>query len=610
MIVVVVRYDGRYGVMNADGIFKEYRPEEMEKVVQSFVVYAKEDIGKKKKRSTMYVQDLSTIGAAIHKSILKIGFMDMTERNGGNARKMISGGYCYLVGGDMGTWYGMTCVSPYGYENCIYSLDNVVGGVDNRRFLKSYHGGDVLKYLCTCYMKIIGQLTSYCGGTTPMTISAAAWKNWTERTCIYDRNDIYPDASKLDCDLYGITVDEYLRPSYHGGLCLCNAEQKMYENGITLDVNSLYPYICKECWLPVQKPYFWVGEMTDYMKDEIKRGFGMSFVHFSCKFDVKDGYLPFVQIPHDFMRRGVRRTSKVDNKAGVIDESVDMMMTNREYDLFLKHYDVRELKVYDGAFFHVVKGVFSGYVDEYFDLKRSAKLHGDVVMERVYKMMLNGLSGNFAKKRDRINLILDEEGTPISQVNGQVSSKSLIYIGSCITSWAKCMMVELAQQNVDRFLYMDTDSLHLLGQDIPHGIEVGDELGQMKIECKWKRAIFYGEKIYIEEDESGSWEMTYAGVPDEVQRHCEKLMNGFKNLQEYGFEASIETIENCLTDQDFKYTEEVANGTFTPDEVVQSWRVGISRRKDKARAAKDKVVRKKNRLNHDRTVMNKKKSPA
>lgn len=605
MIVVVCRYNGVYGWLDEHGTYNEYTPDEVGLYIKRFLVTACEETKKGGKtiklRSTLYIQDLGLIGPAIHKDILKMGFDDVTDHMPKNGRMSI-GSYYYLISADIGTWYGLNVCNHYGYTNSIYSLENVVGGVTNDSFLEDYKGNSPLQYLCRCHMDIIRQLAAYSGGKAPMTISSCAFHEWSERTSIYDRNDIYKDMSKIECDLYGITADEYLREAYKGGWCYCKAEPKVYRDGITLDVNSLYSYICKYKWFPVGAPVWWVGHMTDFMTKQIEKGFGMSFIHFSCKFTVKSGKLPFIQIPRDFMRRGVLSASKVSNRAGEIDEPVELILTNEEYDLFLEHYDVKELKVYDGVFFHVVRGVFSDYIDEYYELKKSAVKEGSKVKTRLYKMMLNGLSGNFAKKKIRENVILDKDGNLESTAFSETRAKSLIHIGACITSWARCFMVRLAQKNIERFLYCDTDSLHLLGNTMPVGIKVDkSELGAMKIERLWRRAVFYGEKTYIEEDYNRSWEMVYAGVPEEVQKQCENALNGMKYIEYCCFDDGVEMADEDVIrwiDRVKKvYHFEISNGTYSPSKISQNWLLDVTSRVDVRSKAKQKQREAQNLIN-------------
>ena len=77
----------------------------------------------------------------------------------------------------------------------------------------------------------------------------------------------FPDVTQieLDSEIYGKSnVDAYIRKSYRGGWCYLvkGKENKIYTNGTTADVNSLYPSMMHSMSgnrYPVGKPMFWSG---------------------------------------------------------------------------------------------------------------------------------------------------------------------------------------------------------------------------------------------------------------------------------------------------------------------------------------------------------------
>ena len=67
------------------------------------------------------------------------------------------------------------------------------------------------------------------------------------------------------------------------------------------------------------------------------------------------------------------------------------------------------------------------------------------------------------------------------------------------TSWARYITICAAQQNYDRFLYADTDSLHLLGKNLPETLEVDNvKLGAWKLELEFNKARYLRSKCYLE----------------------------------------------------------------------------------------------------------------
>ena len=70
-------------------------------------------------------------------------------------------------------------------------------------------------------------------------------------------------------------------------------------------------------------------------------------------------------------------------------------------------------------------------------------------------------------------------------------------LGVFITAWARDKTIRAAAANHDRFLYADTDSLHLLGTTPPDNLEIhSTRLGAWKIEGTFDRGIFVRAKQY------------------------------------------------------------------------------------------------------------------
>ena len=91
-------------------------------------------------------------------------------------------------------------------------------------------------------------------------------------------------------------------------------------------------------------------------------------------------------------------------------------------------------------------------------------------------------------------------------------------MGCFITAYAREKTIRSAQANYDRFIYADTDSLKLVGYDVPDGLEIHDtRLGAWKDEgdftqSKWIRAKTYMVTV------KGKTKVTCAGMPDDVKK--------------------------------------------------------------------------------------------
>jgi hypothetical protein len=90
-------------------------------------------------------------------------------------------------------------------------------------------------------------------------------------------------------------------------------------------------------------------------------------------------------------------------------------------------------------------------------------------------------------------------------------------LAAYVTSWARYKTITTAQTLYHRFIYADTDSIHLEGDEVPDNIEVhSTRLGAWKHEGTFDRARFLRPKTYSEEME-GVLHVTCAGMPDNVK---------------------------------------------------------------------------------------------
>lgn len=107
-------------------------------------------------------------------------------------------------------------------------------------------------------------------------------------------------------------------------------------------------------------------------------------------------------------------------------------------------------------------------------------------------------------------------------------------MGCFITAWARYKTISAAQSVYDRFMYADTDSIHLLGTEPVPGLEVHPtHLGAWKHETNFDMAKYVRAKTYIEhivqvgEMINGVYTMKdvepynnvlCAGMPDELKK--------------------------------------------------------------------------------------------
>ena len=156
-------------------------------------------------------------------------------------------------------------------------------------------------------------------------------------------------------------------------------------------------------------------------------------------------------------------------------------------------------------------------------------------LRQLAKLMLNSLYGKFAtnpKSRKKIPF-LDEDGVVRYKVT-EPEERDPVYtaMGAFITAYAREKTIRSAQSVYDRFIYADTDSLHLIGYDIPEGLEVHPtHLGAWKNEGCFSDSVFVRAKTYCEVID-GKLKVTCAGMPDNVKEQV--TLENFRSGSTFG----------------------------------------------------------------------------
>lgn len=111
-----------------------------------------------------------------------------------------------------------------------------------------------------------------------------------------------------------------------------------------------------------------------------------------------------------------------------------------------------------------------------------------------------------------------------------------IPVAAFCTAYARRALLRAAGANRSRFVYCDTDSLHLTGTEEPQGIELHDtRLGAWKVEGEFSRARHLRAKTYIW-DLNGKTSVTCAGMPSNIKAACtfDNFRIGFSNMDGNG----------------------------------------------------------------------------
>ena len=280
----------------------------------------------------------------------------------------------------------------------------------------------------------------------------------------------------------------------------------------------MYPGVLKHKLMPYGEPIFFKGE---YKPNPI---YPLYVINFLCEFKLKPGHFPSIQIKKMPARY-------IDNEyLSESDGPTVLTLTNVDYELFIDQYDVKIIEVYCGYMFMGKVGLFDEYIDYWYNVKTESRFSGDTGMEKIAKLMLNSLYGKFGTRKhttphipfldEEKNLVRYKEGKP-EEVKG-----GYIPVATFCTSYARDIIIRGAQACGDRFVYADTDSLHVIGTDPIPGLDIDDKrLGAFKLESKFKRAKFIRQKTYLEVFDNNGKEninIKCAGMPDNIKERLKE----------------------------------------------------------------------------------------
>ena len=423
-------------------------------------------------------------------------------------------------------------------------------------------------------------------GHDKLTIGSCCVAEYKNSLGAYDYNDLFPalDEFTLDKNIYGSSnADEYIRHSYRGGWCYLvkGKENIIRHNGVTADVNSLYPSMMHSQsgnYFPIGKPYFWSGNI---IPDEAIGENKYYFLRIKTRFYIKENMLPFIQIKGNHLYKGTESltTSDVLDKNGnynryykdingnIKDTAQIMTVTMTDYKLMLKHYELVDFEILDGCWFYSDIGIFDNYINHYAEIKMNSK--GAKRTEA--KLFLNNLYGKLASSSNssfKVAYVKEDESIGFYIVPASNKKVGHIATGSAITSYARNFTITAAQKNyygVDKagFIYADTDSIHCdLPADKIKGITVDPvKFCCWKLESSWDTAIFTRQKTYIEHithndlipvDEPYN-DIKCAGMPQKCKDLFNKSMQGYKVKESDDYtQSELKFLETKRDYNDFK----------------------------------------------------------
>lgn len=342
----------------------------------------------------------------------------------------------------------------------------------------------------------------------------------------------------IEPKVYGVdNAGEYIRRSYRGGWCYLvkGKENTLYKNGVTADVNSLYPSMMSSesgNTYPIGNPTFWSG---NYIPEEAFKKF--YFVRIKTRFYLKEGKLPTIQIKSSLLYKATEmlETSDVyyngkyykyvlNSNNEQVPARVELTLTMMDFELMKEHYNLEDFEILDGCYFDQAIGIFDDYIEKY----KKIKMENKGAKRELAKLFLNNLYGKMASStQSDFKVAYEKEDHTLGffQVSADEKLPGYIPVGSAITSYARCFTIRAAQANYHGkqkpgFIYADTDSIHC---DLPEpklqGIKIHPKnFNCWDIESHWDEGLFIRQKTYLE-IENGKYNLKCAGMPE----NCKEL---------------------------------------------------------------------------------------
>lgn len=352
------------------------------------------------------------------------------------------------------------------------------------------------------------------------TLSASVWKIFLknmpvcgspkrlagESRCLLGKNfdSWFPELDSIE--------NSILREAYFGGLCRINPKLRAREiqiPGRVYDNNSMYPSILVEELLPYGEPIY-------YEEPGLPRA-GLWVAHVVVQISLKQDGVPCIRVGTD------RLFSNPDILGA---EELELTLTSVDYALYQEMYDLHLLDVSWCYQFKSIKGLFEPYV-RLFRTQKIENARGSVARFQA-KQYLNRLTGKFGVTPHIManTVALTEDGkleyrslflTKDRGIhrNPQMKNHGYLPLAIFVNAYGRARMARAIKLVGERFIYCDTDSLHVLGdspiQELPTHRTA---FGYWKLEYRFEEAFYNRPRQY-------GLRMRYDGVgepkPDLIQ---------------------------------------------------------------------------------------------
>lgn len=302
-----------------------------------------------------------------------------------------------------------------------------------------------------------------------------------------------------------------MRQAYMGGFM--HATPGVYTHGWSLDYNQLYPYQLVSNFMPCGEPVSYSGE---YQPDPL---YPLHVDEVSFYATVKKDGIAWLPNP-EYNLSGQTRLASTD---GV----VTMVLTDVDWDNLVDNYDVWVQSWNGGWKMMSQRGLYDEWVHKMYE---PSNLDG---LRPVRKMLTNGLIGRLGSRRNgvvkrsaynyhthRISWELEE--------SHQMDWYNYPPLPSFVTAYARRQLFGLIKQVKGQYLYANTDNIIFAGEELPLGLDIGQEIGQLKIEREFNAINILGVNRYAMKLANGSDYFCIAGITPPSSLTYEEFRRGAK----------------------------------------------------------------------------------
>lgn len=334
-------------------------------------------------------------------------------------------------------------------------------------------------------------------------------------------------ALKLKQEAYKVftkVVNDLAKTCYRGGACMVGVKYicGLIDYGQVLDYTSHYPAIYGYERLPglVKEINKRIENLSDIDLNELSI---THFKHLHAK--CKRNKLPIFK-PKTDDKDNMHMSEKLMAEGIIFDKRhayareidfVDYALSHCELEYLLENYTIYSYDIKCVYYFEEDKELMRLcriHVEKWIEVKEQARKDHNKTLEMLAKIMLNapyGKFGNYDKLYPVYNYTLGGNGSILEvKVDDDKGGRdnAEVPVAAYITAYGRVKLAnEVNTIGYDRFIYCDTDSIHIKGwEDVPPEVNTSGELGCLKHEGYFKDGYYiksktYGEYTLIDDDE-------------------------------------------------------------------------------------------------------------